>query len=72
MTWNANDASRRAAQERLLLQQQQQQRFRRDNQQRAAKQMSDLMAQYRLRRSRGAGSGPLTPERPIGGAAGRA
>ena len=65
MAWNADDASRKAAQERLL--QQQQQRFHRDNQQRAAKQMSDLMAQYRLRRSRGAGSGPLTPERPIGG-----
>jgi hypothetical protein len=65
MAWNADDASRKAAQERL--QQQQQQRFHRDNQQRAAKQMSDLMAQSRLRRSRGAESGPLTPERPIGG-----
>ena len=67
MAWNANDASRRAAQQRLQQQQQEQQRFHRDNQQRAGRQMSDLMAQYRLRRSRRAGSGPLTPESPIGG-----
>jgi len=66
MAWNADDASRQSR-ERLQQQQQQQQRIHRSNQQRAAKQMSDLMAQYRLRRSRGAGSGPLTPERPIGG-----
>jgi hypothetical protein len=57
MAWNANDASRQAAQKRLQQQQkqqrqqQQQQRFYRSNQQRAARQMSDLMAQYRARRS---------------------
>jgi hypothetical protein len=76
MAWNANDASRRAEQRRLQQQQQQrlqqqqqqqQQRFHRGNQQRAARQMSDLMAQYRLRKSRGGESGPLTPESPIGG-----
>jgi hypothetical protein len=76
MAWNANDASRRAEQRRLQQQQQQrlqqqqqqqQRRFHRGNQQRAARQMSDLMAQYRLRRSRGGESGPLTPESPIGG-----
>ena len=66
MAWNADDATRQSR-EQQQQQQQQQQRFHRDNQQRAAKQMSDLMAQYRLRRSRGAESGALTPERPIGG-----
>ena len=63
MAWNANDASRQAAQKRLQQQQkqqqqkqqrqqqqQQQQRFYRSNQQRAARQVSDLMAQYRARR----------------------
>ena len=48
MTWNANDASRQAAQQRT---QRQQQRSHRRNQQRAARQMKDLVAQYRLRKS---------------------
>jgi hypothetical protein len=49
MAWNANDASRQAA-HKGLQQQQRQQRFYRSNQQRAARQMRDLMAQYRARR----------------------
>jgi hypothetical protein len=48
MPWNANDASRRQAAQRA---QEQQQRFRRGNQQRVAKQMNDLITQWRLRRS---------------------
>ena len=48
MAWNANDASRQAA-HKGLRQQQRQQRFYRSNQQRAARQMRDLMAQYRAR-----------------------
>ena len=44
MAWDANNASRQAAQR------QQQQHFYRSNQRRAARQMSDLMAQYRARR----------------------
>ena len=62
MARNANDASRQS-QERLR--RQQQQRFHRDNQQRMAR-LADLMAESRLRRSRGAGSALLTPEGPIG------
>lgn len=63
MAWNANDPSRRSQE---WLRKQQQRRFERGNRQRAARQMSDLMAQYRLRRSSGAGPAPLTPEEPIG------
>jgi hypothetical protein len=48
MPWNWNDAFRRQAAQRA---QEQQQRFRQSNQQRVAKQMNDLMAQWRLRRS---------------------
>ena len=44
MAWGANDSSRPAAQK------EQRQRFYRSNQQRAARQMSDLIAQYRARR----------------------
>jgi Flp pilus assembly protein TadB len=61
MPWNANDASRQAAQRRA--QQQQQQRSHQSNQQRAARQMNDLMAQYRSRKVPSCNSGACTSNR---------